>query len=186
MLVGNTKWLDLSGYDYGSDTIKWKSSNKKIASVDRDGSVKAKKKGKVTITARARNKEYKCKVTVQQPVLSDKKITIEEGSTYTLKVNGTNKKVQWSASGDSTSVKKGTDSLVARFTNTGSNTYDYIHVSAVFYDRNGHCIGYDSHYIDTLKPGDTAIKDFSYPDDEEDNSIKPASYEIYIESADLR
>ena len=83
-------------------------------------------------------------------------------------------------------AEKGTDSLVARFTNTGSNTYDYIHVSAVFYDRNGHCIGYDSHYIDTLKPGDTAIKDFSYPDDEEDNSIKPASYEIYIESADLR
>lgn len=101
-------------------------SNKKTASVDRDGSVKAQKKGKVTITARARNKEYKCKVYVQQPVLSDKKITIEEGSTYTLKVNGTNKKVKWSASGDSTSVKKGTDSLVTRFTNTGSNTYDYM------------------------------------------------------------
>ena len=83
-------------------------------------------------------------------------------------------------------AEKGTDSLVARFTNTGSNTYASIHVSAVFYDRNGHCIGYDSHYIDTLKSGDTAIADFSYPYDEEANSIKPASYEIYIDRVSLR
>lgn len=60
-------------------------SNKKIASVDRDGSVKAKKKGKVTITARARNKDYKCKVTVQQPVLSDKKKYYRRGQHLYLK-----------------------------------------------------------------------------------------------------
>ncbi len=49
-----------------TDFIKWKSSNKKIASVDAFGTVTAKKKGKVTITATTTSgKKVKCKVTVK-------------------------------------------------------------------------------------------------------------------------
>lgn len=49
-----------------TDTIKWKSSNKKVASVDAYGFVTAKKKGKATITATTKSgKKVKCKVTVK-------------------------------------------------------------------------------------------------------------------------
>lgn len=45
--------------------VAWKSSNKKVATVNSKGKVVAKKKGKVTITAKVAGKTYKCKVTVK-------------------------------------------------------------------------------------------------------------------------
>ena len=46
--------------------LKWSTSDKKIATVDQNGKVKAKKKGKVTITVKASNgKKARCKVTVK-------------------------------------------------------------------------------------------------------------------------
>lgn len=49
-----------------TDTIKWKSSNKKIVSVDKYGYISAKKKGKATITATIKNgKKVSCKITVK-------------------------------------------------------------------------------------------------------------------------
>ena len=46
--------------------LKWSTSDKKIATVDQSGKVKAKKKGKVTITVKASNgKKARCKVTVK-------------------------------------------------------------------------------------------------------------------------
>lgn len=49
-----------------TDTVKWKSSNKKVASVDSYGFVTGKKKGKATITATTKSgKKVKCKVTVK-------------------------------------------------------------------------------------------------------------------------
>ena len=48
-------------------TITWKSSNKKVATVDKNGKVTAKKKGTCTITAITSNgKKAKCKVTVKK------------------------------------------------------------------------------------------------------------------------
>lgn len=44
---------------------KWKSSNKKIATVKSSGKVTAKKAGKATITAKLAKKSYKCKITVK-------------------------------------------------------------------------------------------------------------------------
>lgn len=44
--------------------VKWKSSNKKVATVSTKGKVKAKKSGKATITAKVGNKKLKCKVIV--------------------------------------------------------------------------------------------------------------------------
>lgn len=49
-----------------SKKVKWSSSNKKIASVNKKGKVTAKKAGKVTITAKVSRKKYKCKVTVKK------------------------------------------------------------------------------------------------------------------------
>ncbi len=45
--------------------IKWKSSNKAVATVSSKGKVTAKKLGKATITATVGNKKYTCKVTVK-------------------------------------------------------------------------------------------------------------------------
>ena len=48
--------------------VKWRSSNKKIATVKKDGKwcdIKAKKPGKVVITATYKGKKYKCKVTIK-------------------------------------------------------------------------------------------------------------------------
>lgn len=46
--------------------VKWSSSNKKVATVSSKGLVKAKKKGKATITAKVGKKKYKCKITVKE------------------------------------------------------------------------------------------------------------------------
>ena len=61
---GETEALKLNGTD---QKITWKSSNKNIASVDKNGKITAKKKGTVTITATVLKKKYTCKVTVKNP-----------------------------------------------------------------------------------------------------------------------
>ena len=49
-----------------TDTVRWKSSNKKVASVDSYGRIKAKKKGKTTVTVITKSgKKASCKVTVK-------------------------------------------------------------------------------------------------------------------------
>jgi len=59
--AGKTGKLKLIGAK--ADKIKWTSSDKRIAVVS-NGKIKAKKEGKAVITAKYRNKKYKCKVTV--------------------------------------------------------------------------------------------------------------------------
>ena len=52
-----------------SKRVKWYSSNRKIATVKRDGKwceIRTKKRGKVTITARYKGKNYRCRVTVKK------------------------------------------------------------------------------------------------------------------------
>ncbi len=44
--------------------VKWKTSNKKVATVSKKGKVKGKKVGKATITAKVGKKKYRCKVSV--------------------------------------------------------------------------------------------------------------------------
>ncbi|MCI9526206.1 MAG: hypothetical protein HFH37_04720 [Lachnospiraceae bacterium] len=48
-----------------TDSVKWSTSNKKIATVSKKGLVKAKKKGKVTITAKAGKKKATVKITIK-------------------------------------------------------------------------------------------------------------------------
>jgi len=63
--VGSSLSLNVKGT---KKKVKWSTSNKKIATVKSTGKVKckvtAKKAGKATVTAKAGNKKYKCKVTV--------------------------------------------------------------------------------------------------------------------------
>ena len=60
--VGKTVKLKLKN---NKKKVKWSSANKKIATVNKTGLVKAKKKGKTRIIAKIRKKKYVCKVTVE-------------------------------------------------------------------------------------------------------------------------
>ena len=59
---GSTYKLKVSGT---KAKIKWSSSNKKIATVSKKGTVKAKSIGSCTITAKVKGRKYKCKVIVE-------------------------------------------------------------------------------------------------------------------------
>ena len=91
--------------------VKWTSSNKKIATVDQSGNVKAIKKGTVTITAAsAENKKIKnsCKVTVVEPRTVKLTLTgsssgvFRQGATMQMKVtsspSGVITKYKWTSS----------------------------------------------------------------------------------------
>ena len=96
-------------------TIKWKSSKKKVVSVNSKGVIKGKKKGTSTITASATdgsNKKIKLKVTVGQKVSSivftntENMDKIYTGKKYHIKTsvkssNASNKGIIWSSSDDS-------------------------------------------------------------------------------------
>lgn len=82
--------------------ITWKSSNPKIATVDSKGVVTGKKKGTVTITAKANGITKKCKVTVAEPSIYIWKndFAIFKGSTYDIyaSVQPYTAKVKWTSS----------------------------------------------------------------------------------------
>lgn len=79
--------------------VIWKSSKKSIATVSKKGKVTAKKAGTAIITANVQNKKYKCKVTVKNPYLNKKNVTLQEGESVTLKITGT-KAEKWSSSNE--------------------------------------------------------------------------------------
>lgn len=60
--VGKTVQLKVNN---NKKKVKWSTSNKKIAIVNKKGKVTGKKAGKVTITAKIGKKKYNCKVTVK-------------------------------------------------------------------------------------------------------------------------
>ncbi len=64
LTVGKSKTLKLKNLKKGQK-VKWSSSSKKIASVNKKGKVTAKKAGKAKITAKAGKAKYVCKVTVK-------------------------------------------------------------------------------------------------------------------------
>ena len=93
LYVGQSTTLKLSG----AKVKKWKSNDKNIATVNKNGKVVAKKKGTTTIVATTKNgKTYKCKVTIKNVSLSKTKVTLEKGKSVTLKLNGS-KVVKWSS-----------------------------------------------------------------------------------------
>ncbi len=83
------------------DMPKWKSSSSKIASVNTYGKVTAKKPGTVTITAKIKNGEASCKVTVKKTTitLSQTSVSLERGENLRLSANTSNQSdVTWKSS----------------------------------------------------------------------------------------
>lgn len=84
LYLGNQTTLTVRG---GSGKVRWKTSDKKIATV-KNGVVTAKKVGKATITATRNGFTMQCKVTVLKPAFKNTKLNIQLGEKAKLKVNG--------------------------------------------------------------------------------------------------
>ena len=69
--------------------VSWKTSNKAVVTVEQDGTVRAIKGGKATVTAQAGKVKFRCRVTVVG--LNIQKMTLAKGNTFKIKVvNGKN------------------------------------------------------------------------------------------------
>ncbi len=78
-------------------TTKWKSSNKKVASVDKYGYVRAKKMGKATITVKRDGKKAKCSVCVNKDWTEIGKGKYKNLSSFAKNISG-NKTAKWKSS----------------------------------------------------------------------------------------
>ena len=121
--VGKSVTLKMDGT---KGNVKWSSSNKKVATVNSKGKVIGKKAGSITIKAKISGKTYKCSITVKNPYINYKKLSLKYGKTKTLKLYGTkiksvsssNKEVATiSKSGKVTAKKLGTATIKIKGTN---------------------------------------------------------------------
>lgn len=126
ILVSKTVQLRVNGI---SGKVKWSSSNKKVASVTKNGKVTGKKAGKAKITAKVGKKKFTCSVKVNIG-LDKTKITLQVGKktkvhlcgTKVKKVVSTNKAVATvSKNGDIKGIKAGTATI--KFTGKNKKTY---------------------------------------------------------------
>ena len=105
LVKGQTSKLKASN---AAGKVSWSSSKKSIASVSGNGKVTAKKKGKAVITARAGADTKQCKVTVEEPKLNLKNISLDIKKTKNLKLSGCKHSVTWTSSNPSVAkVSKG-------------------------------------------------------------------------------
>lgn len=82
--VGGSIKLKVKGT---SKKVKWKSSNKKIATVGKKGKITGKKIGRCTVTAKVKNHRVKCKVRVKKLGKKTYKFTSAALTLSTLKLN---------------------------------------------------------------------------------------------------
>ncbi len=127
IVVGQNYKLKLNGT---KKSPTWKTSNKKVVTVNQKGVVTGVSKGTANVTATLGKNVYKCKVTVEAPKISATKKTIGVGDTFTLKLNGTTRTAKWASSNKNVAivnqkgvvkaVSKGTANIVA---NIGGKKY---------------------------------------------------------------
>ncbi|MGN0489607.1 MAG: Ig-like domain-containing protein [Ruminococcus sp.] len=92
IVKANTASLKVKG---GNGEIKWKSSDKNIVKIDKNGTVKGISYGKAKIAAKRNGIKMYCVVKVYDPVLSATKKSLYEGTAKTLKVIHSSGTVKW-------------------------------------------------------------------------------------------
>lgn len=156
---------------------KWKSSNKKIATVSKKGVVKAKKSGAATITCTSNGRKVKCKVYVASLGATSLKMTAE--SVYHLTVSNTGNSCKWSSgngnivrvnqNGDITAVSLGTTVVTCK---SGKATLS----CNVFVVNPDNIVTDTSTLPSSSKEDRTTVTVSSYP--------KNRSYTVFYQSAD--
>ena len=111
LIKGESVQLKVNGT---AKAVQWSSSGKSVAAVSSKGKVTAKKKGTVKITAKAGNKNYVCKVVVEDPIISQKKVTITAGKSCQLRLSGTTRKVRWSSNRTAIALVSSTGTITGR------------------------------------------------------------------------
>lgn len=79
-------------------TVKWVSSDSKVAKVYRNGKVEARRAGWVTLTAKAKGSEDKCRIKIVDPKMTPVNLTLKVGESKRIKVKGSNSKKKWNTS----------------------------------------------------------------------------------------
>lgn len=79
------------------DKVTYKSSNTKVASINKKGVVKAKKAGETTVTATVQGKKFTCTVAVVDPKI-DGTSTVKKGKKITLSIKNGHGKTKWVSS----------------------------------------------------------------------------------------
>ncbi len=107
--IGYKQSFNLSIKNTGSKTVKWSTSNMKVAKIKKVSKTKYKvtavKPGTATIKAKVGGKTYKCKVTVKKICHTTK--TLAKGATHTLGLKNVKGTVKWSTSNKKVaSIKK--------------------------------------------------------------------------------
>lgn len=113
-----------------SGKVTWSSGNKKVATVDKNGKVKALKAGKTTIKAKAGKTTYRCSLTVKSSGMNKSETVVYTRKTVKLKVIGNSGKATWSSGnkkvakvdskGKVTGIKAGKATIKAKI---GNKTY---------------------------------------------------------------
>ncbi|MCH5304067.1 MAG: Ig-like domain-containing protein [Ruminococcus sp.] len=78
-----------------SGTVTYKSKDKTIAKISKDGVVTALKEGETKVYATVGETVLKCKIKVSNPILSKASLNILKGKTKKLTVTGGNGKISW-------------------------------------------------------------------------------------------
>lgn len=119
LIKGQTLKLEIKN---NSKKIKWSTTNKKIATVTSKGKVTAKKAGTVTIIAKIGKKQYKCKIKVETPKISNSSLTLIKGSSQTITMTGNTQKIKWSTSNKSIATVSSKGKVTAKNAGTATIT----------------------------------------------------------------
>ena len=116
LYVGQTINLKVTGT---KNKVKWSSTKKSIATISQKGKVIAKKKGSTIIKAKVNNKTLKCQITVKNPYLNKKTVSLKIGDSVTLKLIGS-KTTSWNSSNKKVATvnKKGKVIAISKGTTT--------------------------------------------------------------------
>lgn len=108
LFVGQSEKLKVSNLT-ASSSIKWSVKNSKIAKVNNNGKVTAKKKGRTLVYATIGKRKLKCTVTIKsKPFLNTTNVTLQKNNSFKLVLKGT-KAIKWTSSDKSVATvsKKG-------------------------------------------------------------------------------
>lgn len=164
LTVGDTCRLKLKGT---SKKAKWTSSKKKIATVSAAGKVKAKKKGKTTITAKLSGKTYTCQVTVKKasapelPAAPDETsapvtpINAEEDPSDTAATSTEDTSSEPSVKNLSITARKLYSHVLLTITNQNDCWLSAVEVNYDFYDKDDEFLSYGAGSLLSMMPGET-------------------------------